>query len=75
MTNIEKLRGATEESVARDLAKIYIEGMLQGIALAQCKEGEAPEEVTPEDVNDIYNEYGGEDLKQRFIDLLNEEAE
>lgn len=75
MTRIEKLRGATEESVARDLAKIYIEGMLQGIALAQCKEGEEPEGVTPEYVNDIYDEYGGEDLKQRFLDLLREEEE
>jgi hypothetical protein len=75
MTRIEKLRGATEESVARDLAKIYIEGMLMGMALAKCKEGDKLEGVSPEDVNDIYNEFGGEDLKQRLIDLLNEEAE
>lgn len=75
MTNIEKLRGATEESVARYLAKTYIEGMIQGINLTLCEDGEEPEEVSAEDVNDIYNEHGGEALKQRFLELLREEAE
>lgn len=69
MTNLERLRTATEDSVARMLAKIYIEGMLQGSAMVTCEEGEEPEEITREDIDEIFKEHG-EVFTASFLKLL-----
>lgn len=74
MTNIKKLRTASEESVARMLAKVYIEGMLQGTAMVTCEEGETPEEITREDVDEIFKEHG-DILTANFLELLHMEDE
>ena len=72
MTNIAKLRMGTEESVARFLTKIFLEGMLNGIALAVC-DGDDPESISKEDVDEAFSEQG-EVIMQKYLDMLRSES-
>ena len=73
MTNIAKLRRGTEESVARFLTKIFLEGMLNGIALAVC-DGDEPDSISKEDVDEAFSEQG-EVIMKKYLDMLRTETE
>lgn len=72
MSIYEKLCRGGVRYAADSLARVFIEGILNGIALATCEEGEEPEEVTREDIEEAMASQG-DALTAKFLTFLSSE--
>lgn len=70
-TNFDSMKGYSPVQLARFLAEVYIDGLLYGYSLGVCEEGQEPEEVTQEDVNEAMSAHG-DALTDKFLHRLME---